>query len=128
MKWSEVDFEKRIWTIPPERTKTENEHRVPLSDRAMELLVRQCRSRPGIYVWPGRRKNTHIGPGALYLYLTRYMGVPVTLHGFRSSFKDWCGEETHFADTTSELALGHLAATKRNAPTSGKLNWKSAEC
>ena len=110
MKWCEVDLPNRFWTIPPERTKAENEHRVPLWDRALELLTRQ--SRICDYVWPGRRKNTHIGPGALYLYLTRYMKVPVTIHGFRSTFKDWCGEETHFADITSELALGHLAGDK----------------
>ena len=112
MTWSEIDFEKRVWTIPPKRTKTEKEHRVPLSDRALELLVRQYQSRTSDHVWPGRRKNTHIGPGALYQYLTKYMKVPVTIHGFRSSFKDWAGEETHFADITSELALGHLAGDK----------------
>jgi integrase len=113
MKWSEVDFTNRLWTIPAERTKTEQEHRVPLSDRAVELLHQRAGC-PAFceYVWPGRRKNTHIGPGALYLYLAKYMKVPVTIHGFRSTFKDWCGEETHFADITSELALGHLAGDK----------------
>lgn len=110
LPWSEVDLPNRVWTIPAERTKTLTVHRVPLSDRALELLTRQ--SRISVYVWPGRRKNTHIGPGALYLYLTRHMKVPVTIHGFRSSFKDFCGEETHFADITSELALGHLAGDK----------------
>jgi integrase len=112
MKWSEVDFDNRLWTIPAERTKTQNEHRVPLSDRALELLVRQNQSRTSDYVWPGRRKNTHIGPGALYLYLTKYMKVPVTIHGFRSSFTDWVDEETHFAKTTRKLALGHVAGDR----------------
>lgn len=111
MPWSEVDLPNRLWTIPPERTKTENEHRVPLSDRAMELLLQQRKVR-GDYVWPGRRPGLSLSGKSLYLYLTRYMGVPVTVHGFRSTFKDWCGEETHFADITSELALGHIAGDK----------------
>jgi integrase len=119
MRWSEVDLDARVWTIPATRTKTNNERRVPLSDRAVELL-RKIRPRlhqkteqesgaPSDYIWPSRRPGSPIGAKALYLYLTRYMKVPVTLHGFRSSFRDFAGNETHFDRVTCELALGHRA-------------------
>ena len=109
MKWSEVDLVNQLWTIPAERTKTNQEHRVPLSDRAMELLqpahMRRLRSD---YVWPGRRSNTHIGAHVLYVYLTRDMKESVTIHGFRSTFTDWVDEETNFSTTSRKLALGHV--------------------
>ena len=109
MKWSEVDLDARVWTIPASRTKTQHEHRVPFSDRAVELLkimeAKRQRVAGGDYVWPGQRPNTHISPKALYLYLTRRMGVKVTIHGFRSTFRDWAGNETSFDRVTCELGV-----------------------
>ena len=115
MKWREVDLANQVWTIPAERTKTNQEHRVPLSDRAVELLTKQCQGALGrlsaklVYVWTNRRDQGHISTKALYVYLIRSMKVPVTIHGFRSTFRDWAGNETSFDRVTCELALGHQA-------------------
>lgn len=111
MLWAEVSFENKLCIIPAERTKTGREHRLPLSDRVVELLTQQfLKSGKGEFVWPspinGKRP---ISTKAPYLYLTRTMGVKVTLHGFRSSFRDWAGNETNFDRVTCELALGHQA-------------------
>jgi integrase len=102
MRWEEVDFDARVWTVPKTRTKTGREHRVPLCGRTMELLQQQRQCADGDCVW-------QITGPALYKYLTRDMGVPVTIHGFRSSFRDWAGNETHFDRVTCELCLGHKA-------------------
>ena len=107
MRWEEIDWEQKVWTIPASRTKAAREHRVPLVDRALELLKRQlCKG--GDYVWRGRKRQA-IDDRALYIYLIRSMKVPVTIHGFRSSFRDFAGNETHFDRVTCELALGHKA-------------------
>lgn len=87
MQWSEVDFGSKIWAVPASRTKANREHRVPLSERALALLVQQSQYRAGGSVWPLTSKT-------LYRYLTKNMGVRVTIHGFRSSFRDWAGNET----------------------------------
>jgi integrase len=101
MRWSEVDFDAKLWTIPASRTKAAREHRVPLSDRAMALLIQRRKVSDGEHVWP-------IGIKAIYL-LTKNIAVGVTVHGFRSSFRDWAGNETNFDRVTCELALGHRA-------------------
>jgi integrase len=106
MRWEEIDWEQKVWTVPASRTKSAREHRVPLSNRALALLARQPRK--GDCVWTSR-KGASIGAKALYLYVARYMKVPVTIHGFRSSFRDWAGNETNFDRVTCELALGHQA-------------------
>ena len=108
MRWEEIDWEKRTWIVPASRTKAAREHRVPLTDRALVLLKQQFQFAKGDYVWRGR-KSQPINDKALYIYLIRSMKVPVTIHGFRSSFRDWAGNETHFDRVTCELALSHKA-------------------
>ena len=101
MRWEEIDWEQKLWVIPASRTKAAREHRVPLADRSLELLKLQTRK--GDYVWRGR-KGQPINHRVLYRYLIRSMKVPVTIHGFRSSFRDWAGNETNFDRITCELA------------------------
>lgn len=111
MRWEEIDWEQKLWVIPASRTKAAREHRVPLADRTLELLKCQlCKGdlRKDDYVWRGR-KGQAIDDRALYIYLIRSMKVPVTIHGFRSSFRDFAGNETHFDRVTCELALAHKA-------------------
>jgi integrase len=108
MRWEEIDWEQKIWTVPASRTKAAREHRVPLSVRTLELLKLQFQSAKGDYVWRGR-KGRPINNRVLYRYLIRSMKVQVTVHGFRSSFRDWAGNETHFDRVTCELALAHRA-------------------
>lgn len=104
-KWSEIDG--ATWTVPPERMKgtkdKRREHRVPLSTAALALL----RGLPRVsdYVFPGRSEGP-LHPKAMG-ELLRAMNVPATVHGFRSSFKDWASESTSYANEISEMALAH---------------------
>jgi integrase len=116
MQWSEINWQDKLWILPAECSKTGREHRVPLCDRALALLMRQ-RGPNGMgfepdqdgYVWPGRHGEGAVTGKGVYKYLTETMDMPVTVHGFRSTFRDWAGNETHFDRVTCELALSHRA-------------------
>jgi integrase len=98
-RWSEIDLEQQVWVIPPSRMKAKKEHRVPLSDRALALL--EDRLHGGELVFEGVR----IGQ---LLAAMRDMGeAEATVHGFRSSFRDWAAESTSFPAEIAELALAH---------------------
>ena len=103
-RWDEIDFEGRIWTIPPERMKTKREHRVPLSARAVQVLdeAHQYTDGSGL-VFSGR--NGPISRKVASNTLRR-VGISAVPHGFRSSFRDWCGE-TGVPRELAEAALGH---------------------
>ena len=106
MRWAEVDFgANMVWTLPSARTRSYREHRVPLSKYALALLNDQKNRIEGEdkYVWSLDGKRP-ISSKAVYLYLTRTMGLPYTLHGFRNLFRDWAGNETPFDRVTCELA------------------------
>jgi integrase len=110
-KWEEFDLAASIWTIPASRMKAGKEHRVPLSAGALTVLneVRQLSSEG--YVFPGRKEGRPLSNMAMEMVL-RQMGVTVTVHGFRSSFRDWAGEKT---DTPREVAESALAHTVGNS-------------
>jgi integrase len=114
-QWSEFDLEKRIWTIPATRMKTKREHRVPLSDRAMELLVRQKEySTSDQYVFTGyntKYNRVRLDNKSMRMLLWT-MGVQVTVHGFRSSFRSWSAEQTHFDFYLLELCLAHAVGSE----------------
>ncbi|MEJ0095437.1 MAG: integrase arm-type DNA-binding domain-containing protein [Methylocella sp.] len=103
-EWTEIDVEARVWTIPPSRMKAGKEHRIPLSDRAIEILADLAAVRSGPFVFPGQRTGRP---------LSRPRGVAlanaegVSVHGFRSTFRDWVGEETDFPREVAEAALAH---------------------
>jgi integrase len=107
MRWGEVDLEAKVWTLPAERSKTVTEHRVPLCDRTVALLERQHEQRINDVVWLSRDGRRPIGNKALYICLTKRMGVKATIHGLRSSFRDWAGDTTPFARDHVEECLGH---------------------
>jgi integrase len=100
-KWSEVDLVAKTWTIPAGRMKAGREHRVPLSGRALEILA--SLPREGERVFP----LTHTSMSEL---LRR--GRDVTVHGFRSSFRDWVAERTSYPNHVAEAALAHAVADK----------------
>ncbi|WP_353037717.1 site-specific integrase [Mesorhizobium sp. M1076] len=110
--WREVDAVAKIWTIPAERMKAGREHRVPLSDAAMELLRRMAEiapegaARAAAFVFPGAMSDRPLSAMALAMCL-RGLDPSATVHGFRSSFRDWAGNETHFAREIMEQALAH---------------------
>lgn len=102
--WSEIDRKKRLWTIPGERMKGGRSHRVPLSDTAIAVLDSLDVEAEHIFIAPR-------GGALSDMTLTkvmRSMKADAVPHGFRSTFKDWCRETTHFQDEVSELALSHV--------------------
>jgi integrase len=103
----EIDMAARIWTIPAARMKAGREHRVPLSDRAVEILAELEPIRTSEYVFPGLRRGSPLSSMALVAVLRR-MRVDATVHGFRSAFRDWAGEGTHFPREIAEAALAHV--------------------
>lgn len=112
--WSELDLDQRVWTVPAYRMKAGREHRVPLADRAAEILAALSGARTGELVFPGQKPGRPLSPMAMEMLLRR-MQVEVTVHGFRSSFRDWVGERTDFAREVAEAALAHSVgdATER---------------
>jgi integrase len=107
--WCEFKLEERVWTIPAERMKGKKEHRVPLSDAAVAVLEKQQAIRSSDYVFAGR-DNRPPAKGTLDRALKRLGRGAVTVHGFRSSFRDWAAEQTHFPREIVEMALAHKVA------------------
>lgn len=94
-RWPEIDTDKGIWTVPASRMKTAREHRVPLTGRALEILAELSKGKTGEFIFPGRQSGHHLSSRGLESALQR-MRADVTVHGFRSSFRDWASEETSF--------------------------------
>ena len=109
-RWSEIDLQARTWTLPASRTKTARQHRIPLSDAAMDTLAKARPLGDGENVFPSPVTGGPLDPKALRLALAA-AGVQATLHGMRSSFADWCAE-TGVAFDVAELSLGHAFGSK----------------
>ncbi len=107
--WREFDLDAKVWTVPAGRMKAGREHRVPLSARAVTILKEMAKlgDDPAGYVFPGSRRGKPLSVMALDMVLRR-MGSDVTVHGFRSSFRDWCGEVSTFPREIAEAALAHV--------------------
>ena len=102
-QWSEIDIALRTWIIPASRMKASREHRTPLSGRALATVERMAELRSGDFVFPGQRRGRPLSNPSL----ARLCRAGVTVHGFRSAFRDWCGEETSFPRELAEQALAH---------------------
>ena len=100
--WDEIDFAAKTWTIPAARMKAAKPHRVPLSDRAMQILA--ALPREGAHIFP-------LSNMAM-LELLRGMRPGTTVHGFRSSFRDWAAERTSYPNHVAEAALAHTISDK----------------
>lgn len=111
-RWAEFDLGKAIWTVPAERMKAGREHRVPLSPRSVEILG-QVQQLGSDWVFPGA-KGGQLSGMAMSMLLRR-MKVDVTVHGFRSSFRDWAAECTAFPHEVCEMALAHTIGNKGEA-------------
>jgi integrase len=107
--WAEIDFKGRLWTVLAERMKAGKEHRVPLSDRAIELLKDMARAgqEPDRFIFPGMKAGRGLSNMALLETLRRMDRGELTAHGFRSSFRDWARQCTNFPRDIAELALAH---------------------
>ena len=107
-RWSEIDLDKKVWTVPAHRMKAGREHRVPLPECAVAILRQLAEFRTGDYVFPGQRRDRPLSDAAL-----RRMKIEgVTVHGFRSSFRDWAGNETPYPRDLIETALAHIIGDK----------------
>ena len=119
MEWCEIDFKRKIWTIPPGRMKGGVRHRVPLSTQALELLE-QMRGLHETLVFPSPRKQTVLSDMVLTSFLRKTKAISDTqgrfavAHGFRSSFRDWCSEQ-HYPHDLAERALAHTIRNKSEA-------------
>lgn len=105
-QWSEIDFKTSTWVIPAIRYKTSKEHRVPLSRRAVEIL-KQAHDRPNRGKWVFTTESGHPFSQQVWLEMLKRFKVDTTVHGLRSSFRNWVSEQTTFSSELAEMALGH---------------------
>ena len=114
--WDELDLAGRVWTVPAGRMKAGKEHRVPLSDAALACLDHlQLLAAPTALVFPSGRTGRPLSHMAMLRVLAE-MGQPgLTVHGFRSSFRDWAAEATLFPSEMVEMALAHAVSSKVEA-------------
>ncbi len=110
--WSEINFALKLWTIPGVRMKSGREHRVPLCDRALEIL--KTIPRENSFIFPGAKLDCPLSNMAM-LELLKGLKPELTVHGFRSTFKDWTTETTNYPNIVSEAALAHVVDDKTEA-------------
>jgi integrase len=113
--WSEVDLGAAVWTIPADRMKAQREHRVPLSKPAVALLRELHTHRTGDFVFPSAKPNRPLSNMAMLKLLKRMGRADLTVHGFRSTFRDWGAERTNFPREVAEQALAHSLPDKVEA-------------
>ena len=115
-KWPEIDFERKVWTVPAHRMKGGETHVVALSSAAVDLLKRLQNVRRGDFIFagaprPGNKQDAKHGRPlsnmAMIMLLRRLKLMDITVHGFRSAFRDWAGDETTFPREIAEAALAH---------------------
>ncbi|QND60324.1 tyrosine-type recombinase/integrase [Mesorhizobium huakuii] len=114
-RWSEIDTENALWTIPGDRMKAGKEHRVPLSDRALEILESLPREKGNDSVFIGEKGGKPLSNMALLMTLRRMERADLTAHGFRSTFRDWAAEQTAYPNELLEMALAHTVSDKTEA-------------
>lgn len=112
-KWPEFDLDAKVWTVPADRMKAGVEHRVPLSDRCIEIL--KDLPRISDYVFPGNKTDKPLSNMSLLATLSRMGRDDLTTHGFRSTFRDWAAETTDYPNEVVEMALAHTIKNKAEA-------------
>ncbi|MGB1875596.1 MAG: tyrosine-type recombinase/integrase [Rhodospirillaceae bacterium] len=112
--WDEIDLTKRLWTIPGERMKMRRDHEVPLSDATISIL-RSLPQTGSPYVFPGARENNPMSDMTLSKVIRRMGDQTTTVHGFRSTFRDWAAETTAYPREVVEMALAHTIENKAEA-------------
>lgn len=118
--WGEFDLAEKIWTIPAERMKAGKEHRVPLTDRSLEILASLPREKKNDFVFIGARSGKGLSNMAM-LELMKGMRPGFVPHGFRSCYKDWCADRTSFPNIVSEMSLAHTVQGVEGAYRRGDL-------
>ncbi len=115
-QWGEVNIGQALWTVPAERVKSEQDHRIPLAPAALQFLdamqdVRDTERDDG-FVFPGRKRGRPLSDAALLALLKRMGHSDLTVHGFRSTFRDWAAERSNYRSEIPEMALGHSVGTE----------------
>lgn len=105
--WDEVNLEEQLWEIPAERMKSNRAHRIPLCRRTIQILNEMAGLRQSEFVFPGAKPGRPLSNMALAMWLRRMGYHDITVHGFRSTFRDWVAERTAFAGEVAEMALAH---------------------
>lgn len=114
-RWDEIDLGAATWTIPAERMKAGRPHRVPLSAPALTLLKELKTHKVNDFVFPGTKDQTALSNMACLALLDRMGRRDITVHGFRSTFRDWAAEQTSFPNIVAEAALAHTIGDKAEA-------------
>ena len=116
-KWQEFDLKKAVWTVPAIRMKAGHEHRIPLTARALEILhtLHKLRSEHNDHVFMGNARGKPLSNMAMSMLLKRMERKDITVHGFRSTFRDWASEQTSFPHEVCEMALAHTIGNKAEA-------------
>lgn len=116
-KWAEFDLKDRLWVVPGQRMKASREHRVPLSSRSIAIVEALKHDEPSreMFVFPGSKPESSLSNMAFLMLLRRMKLEELTVHGFRSTFRDWAAEHTDFPSELAELALAHTIGNKVEA-------------
>lgn len=110
-EWSEIDLARSTWVVPAERMKSKRSQRVPLSAPAVAVLT-VLKDFKNTYVFRDHKPNSHLSNAAMLQVLKRLDRRDITVHGFRSTFRDWCAESTNCAADVAEMALAHTLRDK----------------
>ena len=113
-QWSEINLTAKVWVVPAEHMKSKRAHRVPLSAAAMAAL-KAVKGIDSTYVFPGLKRHSHLSNAAMLQVLKRLDRADITVHGFRSTFRDWCAESTNYPAHVAEMALAHALRDKTEA-------------
>jgi integrase len=114
-RWDEFDRDRAVWTIPAMRMKAGREHRVPLSKGALKIISTMDAVRNSDFVFSGQKPGKPLSTMALEMVLRRMEIAALTVHGFRSTFRDWAAECTNFSNEVCEAALAHVVRNKAEA-------------
>lgn len=106
-RWDEFDLDNCVWTIPKERMKVGVEHRIPLSDQAIKVVAKMADHKMSDYVFPNRTNGKPMSNAGMSSVLKRLERTDITVHGFRSTFRDYVAEKTNTPERTAEAALAH---------------------
>ena len=114
--WDEIDFENKLWRIPAKRMKMNSPHNIPLSDGAMAVLKKAQHLRnDNPLIFPSPLSNRALSSNALLHALQKRLKIDATIHGMRSTFKDWVAETTNYPNEVSEMALAHSISNQTEA-------------
>jgi integrase len=114
-RWGEIDLAHAVWTVPAERIKGGRDHRVPLSEPALVVLHEMAQLGAGGFVFPGLKLQSALSDVALARAVDAAGGNGATVHGMRSTFRDWCAEATNYPRELAEAALAHVLQDKTEA-------------